>query len=74
MYSPTWALGKYGFTDSNHEYGPIGVHYQLLHAYKLVFPSIEEERFKKLSGLILTCKEPELFEKILMQSESIKGR
>lgn len=65
---------KYGFTDSNHEYGPIGVHYQLLHAYKLVFPSIEEERFKKLSGLILTCKEPELFEKILMQSESIKGR
>ncbi len=56
---------KYGFTDSNHKYEEIGVHSQLLHAYKLVFPEVEEERFEKLSGLILTCKEPMLFEKVL---------
>ncbi|MEE1255772.1 MAG: RluA family pseudouridine synthase [Lachnospiraceae bacterium] len=56
---------KYGFVDKNQQYSSIGVHYQLLHAYKLVFPYIEEERFKNISGLILTCKEPELFKKVL---------
>ena len=31
----------------------------------LQFYHIEEERFKNISGLILTCKEPELFKKVL---------
>ena len=56
---------KYGFTDVNHKYTSLGIQSQMLHAYRLAFPSIEEERFQNLSGLILTCKEPELFEKIL---------
>lgn len=56
---------KYGFIDHNHKYSTIGIRSQMLHAYKLVFPSIEEERFHKLSGLILTCEEPKLFEIVL---------
>ena len=56
---------KYGFTDVNHKYTSLGIQSQMLHAYRLAFPSIDEERFHNLSGLVLTCKEPELFGKVL---------
>lgn len=56
---------KYGSATINKAYASKGVHSQLLHAYRLVFPVAEDERFQNLSGLVLTCTEPELFEKIL---------
>ncbi len=56
---------KYGLPSVNQQYIGLGVKSQLLHAYRLVFPKTEDERFQKLSGLVLTCQEPELFEKIL---------
>ncbi len=56
---------KYGSATTNKEYVSKGVHSQLLHAYRLVFPEAEEERFQNLSGLVLTCTEPKLFEKVL---------
>lgn len=61
---------KYGSATINKAYASKGVHSQLLHAYRLVFPMAEEERFQNLSGLVLTCTEPELFEKVLLT----KGR
>ncbi|MBQ6787816.1 MAG: RluA family pseudouridine synthase [Lachnospiraceae bacterium] len=56
---------KYGTTTINNAYVSKGVHSQLLHAHRLVFPEAEEERFQNLSGLVLTCTEPKLFEKVL---------
>lgn len=61
---------KYGSAAINNTYVSEGVHSQLLHAYRLVFPNTEDERFQKLSGLVLTCQEPEVFQKVLLS----KGR
>lgn len=61
---------KYGSAAVNNSYSSKGVNSQLLHAYRLVFPNAEDERFQNLSGLVLTCQEPKLFEKVLLS----KGR
>ncbi len=55
---------KYGEERLNKRYQSIGVVSQLLHAQRLVFPETTQERFAKLSGLVLTCPEPELFNKV----------
>lgn len=56
---------KYGSAAINQKYASQGIESQLLHAYRLVFPTIEEKRFQAISGLVLTCPEPSLFQKIL---------
>lgn len=54
---------KYGNEKINNKYKIKG---QLLHAYKLVFPSgIQDERFKTLSEKTLICEEPDIFSKII---------
>lgn len=56
---------KYGSAAVNKEHASLGVTSQLLHACRLVFPTVEEERFENLSGLVLNCPEPALFQKVL---------
>lgn len=56
---------KYGSEAVNKTYASRGINSQLLHAYRLVFPMTEEERFQNISGLTLTCPEPALFQKVL---------
>lgn len=56
---------KYGSAAINQKYALQGIENQLLHACRLVFPTIEEERFHAISGLVLTCPEPPLFQKVL---------
>lgn len=56
---------KYGNSKINNLFYDTGVRNQLLHAYKLVFPKIDEEPFSELSQRTLTCKLPELLEKLL---------
>lgn len=58
---------KYGSAAINKKYASLGVTTQLLHAYRLVFPPTQEERFHNISQLVLTCPEPEIFEKIRKQ-------
>lgn len=55
---------KYGSAAINKKYASLGIKSQLLHAYRLVFPSTQEERFCNISELVLTCPEPKTFEKI----------
>ncbi len=52
---------KYGFEKLNREYRKAGVKAQLLHAKRLVFPKITDERFSELSEMTLVCEEPEIF-------------
>lgn len=63
--APIIGDAKYGSASVNKEYVSQGINSQLLHAYRLVFPITEEARFQKLSGLVLTCPEPVLFQKLL---------
>lgn len=56
---------KYGFEKLNRQYREKGVKAQLLHAKRLVFPHIEDERFAKLSEIVLVCKEPDLFANLM---------
>lgn len=56
---------KYGSAAVNKKYASLGIESQLLHAYRLVFPTIEEERFQEISSLVLTCPEPPSFQKVL---------
>lgn len=58
---------KYGSAAINKKYASLGVTNQLLHAYRLVFPPTQEERFHNISKLVLTCPEPEIFEKLRAQ-------
>lgn len=55
---------KYGFVDVNKQYASQGVTSQLLHAYRLVFPHVEETCFQATSDLVLTCPEPALFDRV----------
>ena len=58
---------KYGSEKVNRKYAKMGVTSQMLHAYRLVFPKSEDERFTKLSGLTLICEEPDLFKRVLQE-------
>lgn len=56
---------KYGDALVNQHYAPKGVKDQLLHAHKLVFPVSRDEQFGHLSGKVLECPPPDIFEKLL---------
>ena len=56
---------KYGFEKLNREYRKKGVTAQLLHAKRLVFPKIEDERFCELSEMVLICEEPKIFKELM---------
>lgn len=57
---------KYGTASVNRLYAKKGVKGQLLHAYKLIFPvSCDDGRFAHLSGKVLTCPAPNIFDKLL---------
>lgn len=59
--------GKYGNSAVNQKYKKAGVHSQLLHAHKLVFPQVpdSEPEFLQLSGLILESAVPERFHAVM---------
>lgn len=59
---------KYGDRAVNRTYAKMGVRYQLLHAHKLVFPTISEVEFAQTSDMILECEVPVLF-KTLMEGK-----
>ncbi len=54
---------KYGDTSINKQILPLGIKDQMLHAYRLVFPEMDE-RLSDLSLKEFACKEPETFLKI----------
>lgn len=56
---------KYGSEKINRQYSQMGATSQMLHAYRLVFPKTEDERFSKLSELTLICEEPAIFKRVL---------
>lgn len=56
---------KYGNALVNQYYAPKGVKNQLLHAHKLIFPVLRDEQFGQLSGKILECPPPDIFERLL---------
>ncbi len=60
---------KYGDAKINQFYAQKGVHVQLLHAHKLIFPVCPakngEQDFVQTSGRVLECPPPEIFEKLL---------
>ena len=57
---------KYGDASVNRLYAPKGVKSQLLHAHKLIFPvSCGDGSFAHLSGKVLTCPAPDIFNKLL---------
>lgn len=53
---------KYGSQEINKKYRSIGVCGQLLHACRLEFPANTPQDMSELAGLVLTCKEPPLFD------------
>lgn len=56
---------KYGDTKVNRIYSRKGVRNQLLHAHKLVFPISQDKMFGHLSGKVLECPVPAIFDKLL---------
>lgn len=54
---------KYGDAATNQMYRKKGVHCQLLHAHKLVFPPGQE--FPETSGRVVECPTPAIFEKLM---------
>ena len=56
---------KYGDTAVNQAFARRGVHCQLLHAHKLIFPKTSEHMFLKTSDRIVECPPPALFEKLM---------
>ncbi|MDE6621370.1 MAG: RluA family pseudouridine synthase [Lachnospiraceae bacterium] len=56
---------KYGDFKVNQFYAPQGVRSQLLHAHKLIFPKSDDERFVQLSGQVLECPLPAVFDVLL---------
>jgi len=56
---------KYGNNKINALFYDMGVRNQVLHAYKLVFPKITDERFRELSERTVTCKLPAILERLL---------
>ena len=68
---------KYGNAKINQFYAQKGVHAQLLHAHKLVFPASftpnDAQLFIQTSGRVLECPPPTLFEKLLNGEELEKN-
>jgi len=60
---------KYGTASINRLYAKKGVKGQLLHAYKLIFPVSCDKRFTHLSGKVLECPAPDIFDKLLSVDE-----
>jgi len=56
---------KYGSGKMNEKFYDMGVRNQLLHAYKLIFPKMEDENFSDISEQIIMCKLPERLEQLL---------
>ena len=56
---------KYGSAKVNQKYKMQGVNSQLLHACRLEFPADTPDGMEDLSGLVLKCREPEIFEQII---------
>lgn len=56
---------KYGDADVNQAYARMGVRHQLLHAHKLVFPVSHDRTFEHLSGKVLECPLPAVFDDLL---------
>ena len=56
---------KYGDAATNRMYAPRGVHCQLLHAHKLVFPEISGQGSSETSGRVVECPPPAIFEELL---------
>ncbi|MCD8326050.1 MAG: RluA family pseudouridine synthase [Lachnospiraceae bacterium] len=56
---------KYGQREINETFRrAFGVESQLLHAYRLEFPQIEDEDFRDLSRAVFYAPEPEIFDRI----------
>lgn len=60
---------KYGAASVNRLYAKKGVKSQLLHAHKLIFPESCDGRFIHLSGKVLECPAPAIFDKLLSARE-----
>lgn len=56
---------KYGDAAVNHVYAQKGVHCQLLHAHRLVFPKASEEMFLGTSDRVIECPPPAIFGKLM---------
>lgn len=56
---------KYGDEKINNKYKKYGIKGQMLHAYKLVFPAIEEEQLRNLSEKTIICPMPDVFHAVL---------
>lgn len=59
---------KYGSEEVNRIYIQKGISNQILHAYKLIFPITSNQNFQQLSGKILECPAPAVFNKLLEES------
>lgn len=60
---------KYGDAAVNRQYVPKGVHSQLLHAHKLVFPTTSDPAFCGISGRVVECPPPAIFGELMYQKE-----
>lgn len=58
---------KYGNDRINRKLYDTGVRNQMLHAYKIVFPKINDEDFSDISEKTITCAPPEIFDKLVKQ-------
>lgn len=56
---------KYGDVGTNQTYAGKGVHSQLLHAHKLVFPGTSDHMFPETSGRVVECPPPAIFRELL---------
>jgi len=69
MGNPIIGDFKYGNQKINHFYQEkYHLNFQLLHAYRLEFPKLDDE-FSKLSGMVVIAPIPKEFEAILMSEE-----
>ncbi|MBO5033815.1 MAG: RluA family pseudouridine synthase [Lachnospiraceae bacterium] len=56
---------KYGDEAANRKYVRKDVKNQMLHAHKLIFPVNSEQHFAQLSGKVLECPPPAIFQNLL---------
>lgn len=59
--------GKYGSAAVNQKYAKMGVHSQLLHAHKLVFPLTQNRNFAQTSGMVVECPVPDIFNRLMRE-------
>lgn len=60
---------KYGSNSVNELFFNAGIENQLLHAYKLVFPKIDDDGFSDISEKTITCELPMVFKRLINQKE-----